>query len=117
MGLLRLISVYLRKARNISYYDFYMSIYGKSEKEKNVIYKLIDETCGCIDDFIAGKGNFGYTNPDFGNVYYPFQDALFLNCVNNLDELYLTVSDLLSEYRDDRDRCLCQYHRDHILSP
>ena len=114
MGLLRLISVYLRKARNISYYDFYMSIYGKSEKEKNVIYKLINETCGCIDDFIAGKGNFGYTNPDFGNVYYPFQDALFLNCVNNLDELYLTVSDLLSEYRDETLDDVIRYQKEMI---
>ena len=117
MGLLRFIAIYLRKSMNISYKEFYTHIFNKTKSEDNIVCSLLDGIFYCIDDFLEGKSNLEYTNPKFGDIYWPFEEALFLNCADNLDEFYRSISEILQIYTDDALEDLIRYQKEIIYLP
>ncbi len=116
MGLLRLIAIYLRKAKKIPYKTFYMGIYKESEENDSIIFRLINEVCKSIDLFLKGEGSLNYSNPKFGNIYWSFEEALFLNCADNLEEFYDSVSSLVSGYNDGDEKLdeLIEYQKEMV---
>ena len=114
LGLLRFISVYLRKARDISYREFYLRIFDKAENEGGIIRRILDEVCGSLDGFVEGKGNLNYTNPEFGDIYWPFEEAMFFNCVSEIDDFYSYVSDIVSVYKDEKLNDLIKFQKEMV---
>lgn len=101
MGLLRFFAIYLRKAKNISYYDFYMNLYDWIEHESTTVKTLLDRTCKTFEPFFRGEGNLYFADELFGNIYWDFDDGLFLCCVAQLDAFYTDVFNYLKRYFDD----------------
>ena len=111
MGLLRYLAIYFRKARNVSYQDFYMGIFKKSAEDNDIIYRILNSVCKSVDSFLAGEGNLNYHDSRFGEVYWPFEEAMVLNCIYNRDLFYDSVSKALSEYMDEEVKDLIEYQK------
>lgn len=101
LGLLKFIAIYLRKAKNISYYDFYMNLYEWIEKESKVIKRILDRVFECIDAFLKGEGNLCFSDERFGNIYWEFYEGLFLSCAAEFENFYEDVINYLKQYFDD----------------
>ncbi|MBQ7957701.1 MAG: radical SAM protein [Clostridia bacterium] len=101
LGLLKFVAIYLRKARNISYYDFYMNLYEWIENESKVIKRILDRVFECIDAFLKGEGNLCFSDERFGNIYWEFYEGLFLSCAAEFENFYEDVINYLKQYFDD----------------
>lgn len=92
LGLIKFLAIYLRKAKNISYKDFYLGLYDYIENDSTYLKKVIDDVLGCLDLFVEGKADLAYVNSEFGDIVLPFEEGLFLYCVKYFDEFYSEVS-------------------------
>lgn len=101
MGLLRFFAVFLRRAKNISYFNFYMSVYEWIEKSGTVTKEILDYVMASLDAFLAGNGDIAFADERFGDIYYPYEEALFLCYAVQLDEFYDNISECLKQYFDD----------------
>ena len=119
MGLLRFFAIYLRKAKNITYYDFYMNLYEWIERESKTVKKLLERTCDTFENFFKGEGNLYFADERFGNIYWDFDDGMFLCCAAELDAFYNDVSDYLKQYFDDDSlfEDLFKYQKERIALP
>ncbi len=101
MGLLRFFAIYLRKAKNIPYRTFYTNLYTRIENESQFIKKTLDTVFASMDGFLQGKENLQFTDARLGNLYWDFQEALFILCVMDIQSFYAEISNYLSEYFTD----------------
>lgn len=120
MGLLRFFAIYLRKAKNISYYDFYISVYEYIENGSGFIRENLDKVCLSIELFIQGKANLSFSDKRFGGIYWPFEEGLFLCCAYSCDDFYNDIKDCIMDYfYDDIEMFndLFNYQRQMIVLP
>ncbi len=101
LGLLRFIAIYLRKAKNISYYDFYIGLYKWISSESINIKRIIDSTFKTVTPFLEGKGNLFFADNRFGDIYWAFDEGLFLSCVAEFDDFYDEIVVQLKKHFDD----------------
>ena len=111
LGLLRFVAIYLRKAKNVSYYSFYSDLFEWIENESRFFKKKLDYVCKSIDAFLEGKDNLHFNDPLFGNVYWPFEEALFLCSVCEIEEFYDEFSQYLTRIADLNDDALADVLR------
>lgn len=119
IGLLKFVAIYLRKAKNISYYQFYMNLYEWIERDSTFIKQTLFTVCESIDRFLEGKDNLHFSDKRFGDIYWDFQEGLFLCCVAELDAFYSEISDYLKRYFDDEllFEDLFRYQKERIELP
>ena len=119
MGLLRYIAVYLRKARQVAYEDFYLSLYDWIENESRTIKRLFDEVCATIRPFLAEQSDLFFTDPRFGDIYWPFEEGLFLCCAAQLDAVFEEVAHFLHTHytADEALEDLILYQKESIALP
>lgn len=101
LGLLRFFAIYLRKAKGLSYYDFYMNLYEWIETESTVLKRIVDKVCECFDVFLRGEGNLFFWDERFGRVYWEFYEGLFLCCAAESDAFYEEINNYVRQYFDD----------------
>ncbi len=101
LGLLKFFAIYLRKAKNISYYDFYMNLYDWIENESTVIKRILDKVFESVDVFLEGKGNLCFSDERFGDIYWEFYEGLFLACAAEFDSFFKDVENYLRRYSYD----------------
>lgn len=120
MGLLRYPAVYLRKIHNISYYDFYMNFYRRISENDGFILKSLNYVCASVDTFLSGKGSLGFSDDRFGNIYWSFEEGLFLVCACDADAFYreaaAVAGELLGE-ADERFTDLMKYQQFAVSLP
>lgn len=119
MGLLRFLAVYLRKAKGISYYDFYLDLYNWIEEKSTVIKSLLNHVCRTLDPFLNGESSLFFIDERFGNIYYDFDEGLFLCCAANLDSFYEEIEAYVRKYFDDTElfEDLFEFQRSLIALP
>ncbi len=119
MGLLRFFALYLRKAKNISYYEFYMNLYNWIENESTTVKQLLTQTCKTFEPFFKGEGNLYFADERFGNIYWDFDDGLFLCCAAELDAFYQEIFNYAKKYFDDEAlfEDLSKYQKERISLP
>ncbi len=119
LGLLKFLAIYLRKAKNISYYQFYMKLYEWIENDSNFIKQTLYIVCESIDRFLEGKDNLHFSDKRFGDIYWDFQEGLFLLCALNLDDFFKEIKIYASEYFDDAELFddLLKYQKEIIALP
>lgn len=91
-GLLRFLAIYLRKAKGISYKDFYLSLFNHIEESDGFIKSKLDYVCRSIDDFLVEKGNLSFNDILFGDIYWSFEEALFLCIACEAEEFFKEIS-------------------------
>ncbi len=102
MGLLRFIAIYLRKAKNISYYDFYMQLIDWIFNNGQVSKQIITHVFSCLDAFLREEGNLFFADERFGDIYWAFEEGIFLSVVYEVQAFYEDIRGFLSSYFDDR---------------
>lgn len=119
LGLLKFFAIYLRKAKNISYYDFYMNLYEWIEKESKVIKRILDKVFSSVDIFLEGNGNLCFSDERFGDIYWEFYEGLFLSCAAEIEEYFEDAEKYLCRYFDDNEAYedLLSYQKAMIALP
>ncbi len=119
LGLLKFFAIYLRKAKNISYYQFYMNLYKWIENKSKFIKNTLYAACKSIDSFLEQKDNLHFSDKRFGDIYWDFQEGLFLLCVVNINEFFEEIKLYVSEYFDDNElfNDLFNYQKEMIALP
>ncbi len=102
LGLLRFMAIYLRKAKDVSYFNFYMGLYEWIKNESVVIKRILDKVCASFDVFLKGEGYLSFSDERFGNIYWDFFEGFFLCCAAELDAFFEEVKNYLSQYFDDK---------------
>lgn len=102
-GLLKYISIYLRKAKGVSYYDFYMQLYEWIETKTDGVKKIFDRVFHSLDLVLSGNGGFCYYDPTFSDSYLYLREGLFLCCAKELELFYKELIPYLSPYFDDEE--------------
>lgn len=103
MGIMRFVAVYLRKAKNVSYHDFYMALYSYINNEGKLSKEIFEHVLGNISDFLEGKCNLSFSDERFGDIYWPYEEGLFLCVVNQLDSFFDEIKEYIGRYFDDED--------------
>ncbi len=101
LGLLRFFAVYLRKAKNVSYYDFYMNLYSWIQNESKCIKALLEKAFKTVKPFLEGKSNLFFADERFGDIYWAFDEGLFLTCVADIENFYGEIKLYLKQYFND----------------
>ncbi len=119
LGILKFFAIYLRKAKNISYYDFYMNLYEWIEKESKAVKRILDKVFASLDIFLEGKGNLCFSDERFGDIYWEFYEGLFLSCAAEIEDCFEDVENYLRRYFDDKETYedLLLYQKSMIALP
>ncbi len=119
LGLLKFFAIYLRKAKNIAYYDFYMGLYEWIVNESVVIKRILDKVFASVDVFLKGKGNLCFSDGRFGDIYWEFYEGLFLSCAAEINGFYTEVENYLRKYFENSDLYdnLLMYQKSMIALP
>lgn len=119
MGMLRFFAIYLRKAKQISYYEFYMALYEWIETKSVTVKRIVDTVCSSVDTFLKKESNLSFSDKRFGNIYWDFDEGLFLCCAAELDAFYEEIKNYLQEYFEDEFlfKDLFRYQKEIIALP
>lgn len=118
-GLLQCAAMYIHEELNVSYYDFYNRIFSyilsETEFLKNTFLMIED----LLNLFVEGKGELTYQNDIFGEITYPFEEAVFLLCLYNSDVFYKELMPFLRLYIKDEALLeeLTEYQKAVVLKP
>lgn len=90
LGILRCFALYLYNEKIMSYYEFYSKLFSyiMTQKNNNLHYIWM-EFKKRYESSLSGKWN--YTNSDFGNVTWFFEEGAFLEIVKDYDEYYSSL--------------------------
>ena len=119
LGLLTYISVYLRRQKEIFYYDFYTSLFDWCEAENNFIKSVTDHVCRSLDPFLEGKGNLGFYDDILGDVYRQFQDGQFIFAAMEIEKFYAEIREFLKRFdvNEAEFEDLLRYQQEMIVTP
>lgn len=101
MGMLRFIAIYLRKAKKISYYDFYMSLFHWIENDSVCVKRIFEKVFESVDPFLEGKGSLSFSDRRFGDIYWPFEEGVFLCCCAEFDDCFADIRSFTEKFFDD----------------
>ncbi len=97
-GLLQYIAIYLHNEKNISYYDFYDSFIGFFENHNGIIGNTIRKINKCIKSTSEGTVDLSYINRTFGDITWPYEEAMLLDYIYKLDNFYDEALEYISLY-------------------
>ena len=102
LGLIRYFAIYIHLEKNVSYYDFYNSLY-------DYIYK---ESSGFLSEFFkklyarkadTDTADWTYSRDVFGTTGWYFEEGAFLEMVYHSDIFWIEIEPFLRKYRIDED--------------
>ena len=101
LGVLQLVAIYLREKQGVKYQDFYSSLIDWARENPQTMQgeKLLALE-GRVADILKFGGGFSYADKRFGDVLYPFEEALFLESAYELERFYSDISPFLLKYLD-----------------
>ncbi len=91
LGLLRHIAIICRKELGIRYSDFYEGLIEYFTKNKNTLVgEQISLTKNAVERSVGG-GRLDLVLPEFGNIYWPLEEASFLTFVTDKEKFYREI--------------------------
>lgn len=109
-GLLRYVAIFARQSLNISYQDFYTAVYNHFEEGSPYLRGLLDHVTACADDFLQGIGDLKFCDRRFGDIYYPFEEAIFLCAAAESDLFFSELKPCLTALFPDHVQLDDLYH-------
>ncbi len=100
-GLLRSLAFYLRWAKDVPYKAFYMRVFRYIEHENEFLRGMLDYVTRTLDDFLAEKGDLYFEDPRFGDIYLPFEEALFMCAVTEHERFFAELKPCIAGFFDD----------------
>lgn len=118
-GLLQCFAVYLHNDLGISYYSFYQSFISYFYNREGIIGNTFRTIKNCIRSTADGAVDLSYINPEFGNITWPYEEAMLLDFIYELDGFYNEAAEFLAGYGIDKDIFdgLMKYQKNLIVVP
>ena len=118
-GLLQCIAMYIHEAMNVSYYDFYTALLDYIRENTEFCRSTFLKIGELLEQFVAGKGELTYQNDLFGEITYPFEEAVFLLCLYNEDVFYGEILPFIEKYITDKELLagLLEYQKAVVIRP
>ncbi len=118
-GLLQCFAIYLHNAKNVAYHEFYESFINFFSSREGVIGDTIRTISKCIESTADGEADLSYINREFGDITWPYEEAMLLDYIYKLDDFYKEAKEFLSEYDIDPDieDELMSYQKNLIVTP
>ncbi len=92
LGLLRAVAVFCRNELNISYGEFYNKIIAySSENEGSFLNKVYNRICDLCAGIPQGKNELVALCEGTGDIYWGFDELVFLECYKNLNSFYSEI--------------------------
>lgn len=118
-GIMQCIAMYVRKEMNVSYYDFYSSLYKFIMEKSSFCKPIFEMVSDVLRNFVDGKGGLTYQNDIFGKITYPLEEAVFLLCLYDSEIFYDEMKRFASEYISDKEFLeeIFSYQKAVVLRP
>lgn len=97
-GLLQYFAIYLHNSLGVSYYDFYESLTEHFSKSNGVIGTTLQRISRCIESTSEGVADVSYINPIFGDITWPYEEAMLLDYIYKLDDFYKEAVEFIAGY-------------------
>ncbi len=120
LGLLRYFSIYLRNEKDIPYSDFYISlVQWYLDHEETLGYMIFSKIYKQLQTMISERIVPYFYDKQFGDVRWPLDEGIFLNCISDMNRFYEETSVFLKSFRveDDIFEELLTYQRSVICVP
>ena len=118
-GIMQCIAMYIRKEKNISYYDFYSAVHNFIKEESSFCKDIFDKASVVLNNFVNGKGGLTFRDDTFGKITYPIEEFVFLSCLHDSDKFYGEIRRFVERYIDDKNLLdeLFRYQLSVMLRP
>ncbi len=118
-GLLQCFAIYVHHALGVSYYNFYKSFTDFFSEKDGVIGDTLRRISNCIKNTDEGLVDMSYINPIFGDITWPYDEAMLLDYIYKLDDFYNEASEFLMSFNIDSDifNELMTYQKSLIVVP
>lgn len=118
-GLLQCFAIYMHNTLGVPYYDFYKSFTEFFSGRDGVIGETIRRISNCIKNTDEGLADMSYINPVFGDITWPYEEAMLLDYIYRLDEFYEEATEYLMTYDIDKSIFdeLMSYQKNLIVIP
>lgn len=118
-GPLQCFAIYLYCCRGISYYDFYDSFLSFFENREGIIGKVIGNISKSIEASAKGQIDTNYINRTFGDITWPYDEAMLCEFIYNIDEFLSEAKEFLKMYdiEPEIEEELIRYQKDVIVQP
>ena len=98
LGLLRAVAIYCRHEKDVKYNDFYNELIDFSKnKSMTVLNKVYERISGLCDGIITGENELVATCSGLGNVFWGFDELVFLEFYKDLNAFYEEVKAFVIE--------------------
>lgn len=118
-GLLQCFAIYMHNAMNVPYYNFYESFIEYFSGRDGVIGDTIRRISKCIESTADGVVDLSYINREFGDITWPYEEAMLLDYIYKLDEFYKEAKEFLLTFGIDSFVMeeLMSYQKNLIVTP
>lgn len=97
LGLLRCFALYLKYAKNISYFDFYSQLLDFiMNKDTGFLHQLFASFENKYNN--SKDGEWNYYNPELGNIIWFFEEGAYIECLKNYDEYKKCIMPFLKSF-------------------
>ena len=100
-GPLQCFAIYLHNDMNVAYYDFYSSFISYFINKDGMIGEMLRRIQSCIKSNGEGHTDISYINPEFRFITWPYDEAMLLEIIYNLDAFYEEVKPFLDSFAMD----------------
>lgn len=118
-GLLQCFAIYLHNAMGVPYYNFYNSFINFFSEREGVIGDTIRRISRCIESTAEGEVDLSYINREFGEITWPYEEAMLIDYIYKLDDFYNEAGAFLASFgiEDEVMRELMSYQKNLIVTP
>ena len=118
-GLLQCFAIYLHNAMSVPYYNFYSSFINFFSERRGVIGDTIRRISRCIESTAEGEVDLSYINREFGDITWPYEEAMLIDYIYKLDDFYKEAEVFLSSFGIDGEvmKELASYQKNLIVTP
>lgn len=118
-GLTRFLSAYYTVQYSCGYQRFYSDLFEYIFEHTSFIRFSILSVTKSLEPFVEGKDALHFEDSAFGNIYFPFEEGIFLRCTENLDLFYQEIDPFFMRWEADplKRKELLQYQKAVIVTP
>ncbi len=118
-GLLQCFAIYFHNAKGVPYYNFYDAFINYFEEREGVIGDTIRRISKCIESTAHSEVDLSYINREFGDITWPYEEAMLLDYIYKLDDFYKEAEDFIKGYDIEEDVMneLMSYQKNTIVVP
>ncbi len=97
-GLLQCFAIYMHNSMGVSYYDFYEAFTAYFAGRDGVIGDTVRRISKCIESTSEGATDMSYINPEFGDITWPYEEAMLLDYIYELDKFYGEAKEFIMSF-------------------